>query len=184
MKQNMTTSGEHDNDAYNFVDVAVKKVPGSSTLTKIGIYYFFLRCSENQQEVDDTFGTTMDEVLMGSTNSTLEGSSVTDDFPMSSGTARADMSRERAYHESVIDMSGGVGIIAKQFAHTNVIATKSANAFEENNRIAVEKNRILEQGQRIQLAQLLGDKELLQNILSSMPAIPTAHAGAPAAPPP
>jgi hypothetical protein len=40
MKQNMTTSGEHNNNPYNFVDVAMKKVGGTG-LTKTGCYYFF-----------------------------------------------------------------------------------------------------------------------------------------------
>ena len=43
MKTNMTTSGEHGNDAYEFVDVAMKTTGGTG-LTKIGCYYFFVRC--------------------------------------------------------------------------------------------------------------------------------------------
>jgi hypothetical protein len=174
MKVNMTTSGEHDNDAYNFVDVAMKKVPGASTLTKIGCYYFFLRCTEKKQEIDDTFGSTMDPELMGNTHSPLEDSSITDSFPTT--VARVDTTKKRAYYEAVVDMSGGIGTMATQFVHTNVIATKSANALEDQNRIAIEKNRLLEQGQRIQLAQFLGDTTMLRNILSSIPA--------PATPPP
>lgn len=45
MKQNMTTSGEHDSDSYNFVDVAMKKVGGANSLTWIGCYYFFEQCA-------------------------------------------------------------------------------------------------------------------------------------------
>jgi hypothetical protein len=35
MQQNMTVSGEHDSDPYNFVEVAMKKV-GKSGLTLLG----------------------------------------------------------------------------------------------------------------------------------------------------
>jgi uncharacterized protein (DUF2252 family) len=46
----MDNSGEHDNHAYNFVDVAMKKV-GSNGSTKIRCYYFFIR-REDTPEVD------------------------------------------------------------------------------------------------------------------------------------
>jgi hypothetical protein len=49
MKQNMATSREHDNDPYNFVDVAMKKVGGTG-LTKTGCYYFFQRCASKEHE--------------------------------------------------------------------------------------------------------------------------------------
>jgi hypothetical protein len=50
MKNNMTIIGEHDNDVYNFVEVAMKNT-GSTGLTRIGSYYFFTRCEDNP-EVD------------------------------------------------------------------------------------------------------------------------------------
>jgi hypothetical protein len=53
MKKNMTISGEHDNDAYNFVEVAMKNT-GSTGLTRIGCYYFITRCEDNP-EVDVRF---------------------------------------------------------------------------------------------------------------------------------
>lgn len=40
IQDNMTLSGEHDSDVYNFVDVALKKV-GTAGLTLLGCYYFF-----------------------------------------------------------------------------------------------------------------------------------------------
>ena len=37
----MTTSGEHDSDPYNFVEIAMKKIlGGKGGLTLLGIYYF------------------------------------------------------------------------------------------------------------------------------------------------
>ena len=65
MKKNMQTSGEHDNDPYNFVEVAMKKV-GKAGLDILGCYYFYMRCELNP-EVDVRFTVEMDDVLKGNT---------------------------------------------------------------------------------------------------------------------
>ena len=58
-------SGEHDNDAYNFVDAAIKKVSGTSALTTIGCYYFFNRCVSKENEgLDNAFVDSMDATLI------------------------------------------------------------------------------------------------------------------------
>jgi hypothetical protein len=75
IKKNMSQSGEHDNDPYNFVDVAMKKVRGPG-LTKLGCYYFFKRCDQNP-EVDTTFAEGMDENLKGNTDDILISSKIT-----------------------------------------------------------------------------------------------------------
>jgi hypothetical protein len=41
VQTNMTLSGKHDSDAYYFIEVAMKKVAGKSTLTVLGCYYYF-----------------------------------------------------------------------------------------------------------------------------------------------
>jgi hypothetical protein len=41
MKENMTVSGTHDNEPWNFVESTMTKLPG---FTKISVYYFFKRC--------------------------------------------------------------------------------------------------------------------------------------------
>jgi hypothetical protein len=47
------------------------KKAGSTGLTKIGRYYFLALCQANQ-EVDVCFAGTMEENLMGNTNSQLD----------------------------------------------------------------------------------------------------------------
>jgi hypothetical protein len=69
---NMTTSGEYD--AYNFMDIAMKKVK-SNRLTKIGCFYFFLRC-EGHPAIDVHFDYQMEISLMGSTDTPLSKLSV------------------------------------------------------------------------------------------------------------
>jgi hypothetical protein len=148
MKQNMTLSGEHDNDPYNFVDVAMKKVGGTG-LTKTGCYYFFQRCAtrEHEEAIDDIFGDTMDEILMGNTNSPLDSSVSNSD----SGGGGSD--KKRAY-AAIVDMSNVVTSIAAEMK-------KSTSAMEE-------KNRIDKQSQLIMLAQHLGKDDLLQGLLADL----------------
>ena len=57
----MTKSGSHDNDAFNFVQVAMQEFHG---LTPIAVYYFCTRCEEHS-ESDCIFQPTMDESLKG-----------------------------------------------------------------------------------------------------------------------
>jgi hypothetical protein len=149
MKQNMALSGEHDNDPYNFVDVAMKKVGGTAGLTKTGCYYFFQRCAtkEHEEAIDDIFGNTMDKILMGNTNSPLDSSVSNSD----SGGGGSD--KKRAY-AAIVDMSNVVTSIAAEMK-------KSTSAMEE-------KNRIDKQSQLIMLAQHLGKDDLLQGLLADL----------------
>jgi hypothetical protein len=67
VQQNMVQSGEHDNDAYNFMDVAIKKSATGQSLTKLGCYYFFIRC-ENHKEVDEKFVTDVEDSIKGNSD--------------------------------------------------------------------------------------------------------------------
>ena len=53
----MTKSGTHDNDAYNFVQVAMWEFHGSTPIT---VYYFYTRCKEHL-DIDCIFQLTTDE---------------------------------------------------------------------------------------------------------------------------
>jgi hypothetical protein len=61
MIKNMTESGTHDNDLWNFVEVAMKDFSG---MTKISVYYFFMRC-ENTDGIDAHFQPFLDQSLKG-----------------------------------------------------------------------------------------------------------------------
>ena len=60
-EKNMTKSGTHDNDAFNFVQVAMQEFHG---FTPIAVYYFYTRCKEHS-DIDSIFQLTMDESLKG-----------------------------------------------------------------------------------------------------------------------
>ena len=61
MKKNMMRSGTHDNDAFNFVEVAMREF---HRFTPIAVYYFYTRCEEHT-DIDCIFQPTMDESLKG-----------------------------------------------------------------------------------------------------------------------
>lgn len=154
MKKNMTISGEHDSDPYNFVEVAMKNVGGCG-LTILGCYYFYMRCEENP-EVDSVFGDQMEDSLKGNTEIITMDSKV----PVSN-------EKKRAY-AAMVDMSGIAKSLVDEMKETN-------REMKENNRLAreagtalMEKNRLEKQSQLISLAQHLGKKEMLEQILGKL----------------
>ena len=48
IKENMTVSGTHDNDAWNFIESAMAKMPG---FTKVVVYYFYKQ-REDFKDID------------------------------------------------------------------------------------------------------------------------------------
>jgi hypothetical protein len=152
MKKNMTISGEHDNNAYNFIDVAMKNV-GSTGLAKLGCYYFYLRCEENP-EVDVRFADRMDDVLMGNTDGPLEQ-------PISATSSGSGNSDKKRAYTAIVDMSNVAITIADEMKETNRLAKETANEMKE-------KNRLAKQSQLITLAQHLGKHDILEGILASL----------------
>jgi hypothetical protein len=63
MKQYMTTSSTHDNNAWNLVEAAMRKCPGYS---KISVYYFYTRCEQNPG-IESQFISFLDDTLKGDT---------------------------------------------------------------------------------------------------------------------
>ena len=73
----MTKSGTHDNDTFNFVQVAMREFHG---FTPIAVYFFYTRCEEHS-DIDCIFQPTMDESLKG--NSIAVAKDDTDSPPSS-----------------------------------------------------------------------------------------------------
>ena len=65
MNENMTVSGTHDNEPWNFVESAMTKVPG---FTKISVYYLFKQC-EACDGIDSVFQPFLDAAMVGDTTS-------------------------------------------------------------------------------------------------------------------
>jgi hypothetical protein len=65
MKENMTASGTHDSYPWNFVEAAMNKAK-KPALTKLGVYYFYVRCDEHP-DMDAHFQPFLDPMLLGDT---------------------------------------------------------------------------------------------------------------------
>ena len=61
MKENMTKSGTHDSDPYNFVEVAMR---GCTGLTPISVFYFYKQCDKHP-DIDSVFHLFMNDALKG-----------------------------------------------------------------------------------------------------------------------
>ena len=83
----MTKSGIHDNDAFNFVQVAMREFHG---FTPIAVYYFYTRCEEHSDN-DSIFQLTMDESLKGNSITVVNDNSDTqpssEESPITPGPA-------------------------------------------------------------------------------------------------
>ena len=69
----MTKSGTHENDPFNFVEVAMREF---HRFAPIAIYYFFTTCEEHL-DIDSIFQPTMDDRLKGSSLMVLNKDSET-----------------------------------------------------------------------------------------------------------
>eukprot|EP00980_Cylindrotheca_fusiformis_P016822 scaffold5074_cov99-Cylindrotheca_fusiformis.AAC.4 len=145
MQKNMTISGEHDSDPYNFVELAMSKI-GKKGLSILGCYYFFMRC-EDVPEVDSRFSLEIDEVLKGSTENLPSPS------PTKNNKNNTYDSKKRAY-SAIVDISN--------------TAKSIAVAMEETNKLAKQDQEIKVADQKIKVAQALGKDDILHDILDSM----------------
>jgi hypothetical protein len=159
----MTQNREDDNNAYNFVDLAMKRVGGTG-LTTIGCYYFFVQC-EATPEVDVCFTDTMDLALMGNTESSpLKDSALT---ASSGSTTTIALDKKRAY-AAIVDMSHVASMIADEMKETNKIAKESNHLANATTTAIIEKNQIAKQLQLITLAQHLGKEDMLEKLLADL----------------
>jgi hypothetical protein len=160
VQDNMTLSGEHDSDAYNFMEVAIKKV-GAGGLTLVGSYYFFKICDVHP-EVDVTYTVTLDDAIKGNTDDDLGV------YIPSEAMAKNDLRNEkkRAY-TAMTDMSGVAKSMAAEMKETNRLALESTEALKKKNELSEEKNCLAKQSQLIAIAQALGRPEILEEMLQS-----------------
>ena len=143
IKKNMTVSGEHDSDPFNFTEVARKSVRGGA-LTNIGCYYFFIRCNE-YPEVDVCFNLQLDDKVAGNTD---DKNVLNVPTPGSSGKKLA--------MKTMVDISN--------------FSQEIAAEMKETNRLALEANKVAKSNQLIQLAQLLGKTDALEHMFANFAA--------------
>jgi hypothetical protein len=187
IQKNMTTSGEHDSDPYNFVEIAMKKIlGGKGGLTLLGIYYFFKLCDAHP-EVDVRYTVDIDDALRGNTDDSTSTKSSDDDVvPNDAGGGKnksLNQEKKRAY-SAMSDLSDVAKNIAAEMHQTNILAERTTQLAERTTQVAEntakaieEKNRLSQQAQLIALAQHLGRNEILETILQSIAPAPSSSSG-------
>ena len=163
IQENMTVSGEHDSDPYNFVEVAMKKV-GRVGMSLLGCYYFFRVCDKNP-EADVRYSVEIDDILRGGNTET--SSNADSDGPSSNIKKEAYQNEKKRAYAAMADISDVAKNIAAEMKETNRLAQESTDALKEKNRLVDEKNRLARQAQLIAVAQHLGKHEILENLLAS-----------------
>jgi hypothetical protein len=140
IKDNMTESGTHDSEPWNFVGAAMKNYSG---ITKISVYYFYMRC-EAHPDMDAHFQPFMDASLKGST----EDLGDVDPGPPSS-------SKKQKTEESLAALVEQSGMIMQHL--------KDANELRESNNKANQKKVKFQA--RLDVAKALGDTEVLRSLM-------------------
>jgi hypothetical protein len=154
IQENMTLSGEHDSDVYNFVEVAMKKA-GTGGFTLLGCYYFFKIC-DLHPEVDVAYSVTLDDVIRGNTD---------DNFGTEANSKKELRNDKKRAYAALTDMGNVAKSIASEMKETNRLALESTLALKDKNRLSEEKNKLAKQSQLIAIAQALGRQEILEDLL-------------------
>ena len=154
MRDNMTQSGTHDDDPWNFVDVAMNKIPGGRRLPKVGILYFFRRCEEFPN-IDTSFQTFLDNSLKGSTAS---GVVVEEQEVLSSD----DRSNKKAKLEK--DRSDA-------FASIRSMSAQSARIYDEFHRSNSTMERFKHLEVELEYAKALGEMERIRELATELRAM-------------
>ena len=130
VQKNMTVSGEHDSDSFNFMDVAMKNVGAGQSLTKLGCYYFFKRCDENK-EVDEKFVVGVEPGIKGNSD---DISIITSEDPTTLSSQK-----KRAY-SAIAELNDVAKTIAEQMKESNRLVQISTDEMKEKNRLVQQSN--------------------------------------------
>ena len=141
----MTQSGTHDNDPWNFVEAAMR---GFTGVTKIAVYYFFIRC-EGVPDIDSVFSPFLDDSLKGSTID------INDDSSISTGSRPSTAKKRKRIEDAVdslVDQSTQLLDVLKQSTEASAKLAEAAMLRDNFN-------------QRIEIAKALGDTEALKTLM-------------------
>jgi hypothetical protein len=169
MKKNMTKSGEHGNDPWDFIQLAMKDFTG---LTKIGVYYFYTRCEANPA-IDGTFQPFLDSSLKGSTiDIGVESASHVSSIPGSAKKRKHEQAFEDMFgkHEKLMSkMSQHHVKIEAHNEKMEELQQKSIDMMSEQNKKMEDSNqeskRMYNFRERMELAKALNDMDELKLLM-------------------
>ena len=161
IKENMTESGTHDSDPWNFVECAMSGISG---FTKIGVYYFYQRCEENI-DIDGYFQPFLDLSMRGDTVSLLDDEDETEDTGTtnnsSSKRARvSSMSEDIKMLQQHILQQGGTIL-----QHLVDAADERTTAAAERKSAALDRKKKMKFHARLEVAKALGDTGELRKLM-------------------
>ena len=159
MKENMTCSGVHDSDPWNFVDVAMNKIPGGRQFPKVGILYFYRRCEE-YPEIDAAFQTFLDESMKGSTMDSRTNPILTENDE-GNKKAKTEKAKKIEALKSITSIASNTYEIYKEYQRAN--ATKE---IIENKKFQIDVVNAEIRGLQVQInvASALGKTDDLQKL--------------------
>jgi hypothetical protein len=165
MKQNMTESGTHDSDPWNFVECAMSGISG---FTKMSVYYFYQRCEENI-DIDGYFQPFLDLSMRGDTVSLLDDDDDNDEPPddTMTSTTYSGSSKKRAKQEDAIIILQNLiqeqgGTIIQHLANA---AEDRKAAADERKSAAIDRKKKMKFHARLEVAKALGDTDELRKLM-------------------
>jgi hypothetical protein len=153
-----TVSGQHDNDAWNFVERGMKDFTG---VTKLGVWYFYLRCEANSA-IDGVFQPFLDSNLKGSTED------IGDDISSVGGSAKKKPKGEK-YNEFLSIQQTMVAEAKLQ--HQTMIEQEEgrmkaqARLTEIRELERLETKRMNNFMQRLEVAKAMNDKDTMKKLM-------------------
>ncbi|KAI2489793.1 hypothetical protein MHU86_24787 [Fragilaria crotonensis] len=153
MKENMTVSGTHDSDPWNFVECAMA---GTQGFTKVAVYYFYQRCEANS-DIDSCFQPFLDTSIRGDTVSLLGDN---DDEDMNGSSSKKRAAPQDEHEQQVTD-----SILQNVLAQGNRILKHLAGAAQECKVVASNLKKKTKFLARLEVAKALGDREELKKLM-------------------
>jgi hypothetical protein len=162
MKDNMTVSGTHNSDPWNFVDIAMNKIPGGWQLPKVGVLYFYRRYKEFP-DVDAAFQTFLDDSLKGSTIE-VDHRSSTDSNKRWSKKFKEEKDKKDAY-ASITEMAHCSSQIYDKFQRSNkkMEHFKQRKVDFEQRKVEIEEMKL-----EMEMAKMLGDMDRIKELASKI----------------
>ena len=163
MKENMTISGTHDSDPWNFVECSMSGVTG---LTKIAVYYFYQRYEDNY-DIDSNFQPFLDSSIRGDTVSLLDDEDGTE-ATSTTNSKRAKLERHDSSYVMLQNIIQQGSTMLQHLAN----ATEDRKAAAKERKAAAEERKIAASDlkkktkfhARLEVAKALGDKEELRKL--------------------
>ena len=151
MKENMTKSGTHDSDPYNFVEVAMR---GFTGLTPISVFYFYKWCDKHP-DIDSVFQPFMNDDLKGN-SITLETCDDDDTLPSTFGSTSKTVLFDQ------MDMMVQQGSQLLELLKMSFEEQKLERLDRKQERMDCDKRSTI--NSQIEIAKALGDHDKLQRL--------------------